>query len=182
MSAGLAIAVVGPSGAGKDTLMSAAAQAEPKLYPVRRIITRDADAGGEDFEPVTQGEFLRRKAAGDFALSWGAHGLFYAIPNHARDLAASGTDVMMNLSRGALAEASVIFPRLLVLYIQARPEILAARLAARGRETAQDIAARIERASKWADGLPLPVTTIDNSDGLEPALNQFLTAIRKARP
>ena len=181
MNDGLAIAVVGPSGAGKDTLMSAALAQEPQLQPVRRVITRAADAGGEDFEPVTEAEFARRQAAGEFALSWQAHGLSYAIPRSACEAVAAGGIVMMNLSRGALLQAAALFPRFLPLYIHARPEILAARLSARGRETAEDIAARITRAGQWAEGLPLPVTTIDNSDGLEPALDQFLTAIRKAR-
>lgn len=179
---GLAIGVVGPSGAGKDTLMAAAAERDPSLCLVRRVITRPASAGGEDFEGVTQDDFARRRAAGEFALDWQAHGLSYAIPKTALDLAASGRIPVMNLSRGALSEAARIFPHFLPLYIHARPEVLAARLASRGRESAEDIAERIARAGQWAEGLALPVTTIDNSDGLSPALDQFLTAIRKARP
>ncbi len=178
---GLAIAVIGPSGAGKDTLMAAAAERDPLLCSARRVITRPADAGGEDFEAVSEAEFARRRASGEFALAWGAHGLHYAIPASAIAQVDEGKLVMMNLSRGALVEAAALFPRFLALYIHARPEILAARLAARGRETPEDIALRIERAGKWRDGLPLPVTTIDNSDGIEPALDQFMTAIRKAQ-
>ena len=65
--------VVGPSGAGKDTLMAAAA-ARPGVALVRRVITRPAAAGGEDFDGVTPAEFARRRAACDFALDWQAHG------------------------------------------------------------------------------------------------------------
>ncbi|AGT09845.1 phosphonate metabolism protein/1,5-bisphosphokinase (PRPP-forming) PhnN [Paracoccus aminophilus] len=177
---GLAIAVVGPSGAGKDTLMAAALARDPRLHLARRVITRPADAGGEEFEAASVADFEARRAAGDFALSWWAHGLFYGIPASVRQEVAEGRIVLMNLSRGALAEAAALFPRFLTLYIHARPEILAARLAARGRESGEDLAARIRRAGQWAEGLAVPVTTIDNSDGIDPALEQFMSAIRKA--
>lgn len=178
---GLAIAVVGPSGAGKDTLIEAAVAAMPALRPVRRVITRAEDAGGEDFDAVTPEAFASARDSGAFALHWEAHGLCYGIPARALHDVEAGGLVLMNLSRSVLPEAAALFPRFLTLYIHARPEILAARLASRGRESADDIAARIARAGQWAEGLGVPVTTIDNSDGLEPALDQFLTAIRKAR-
>ena len=50
---GAVFAVVGPSGAGKDTLIEAARQARPDLVIVRRFITRPESAGGEDFHGVT---------------------------------------------------------------------------------------------------------------------------------
>ena len=67
---GRLFAVVGPSGAGKDTLMAAARAARPGLVLVRRVITRPESAGGEDFEGVGETEFALRLAAGDFALHW----------------------------------------------------------------------------------------------------------------
>ena len=54
---GQLIAVVGPSGAGKDTLIEAARRARPDLLIVRRVITRPTESGGEDFEGVTEAEF-----------------------------------------------------------------------------------------------------------------------------
>ena len=49
---GLLVVVVGPSGAGKDTLMRAAAEhfeGRPDVHFVQRAITRPAEAGGEAF-------------------------------------------------------------------------------------------------------------------------------------
>lgn len=164
-------AVVGPSGAGKDTLMAAAARRDGVAL-ARRIITRPTDAGGEDFEGVTATEFAHRRAAGQFALEWDAHGLSYAIPR----ALPPGDVVLMNLSRRVLADAAQAFPGLAVIHITARPEVLAARLAARGRETGTDIAARIARdAPPMTPGLC--ITTIDNSGALGDALAAFNDAI-----
>ncbi len=136
-------AVVGPSGAGKDTLIAGAMRRRPDLRLVRRVITRPAEAGGEDFEGVSEAEFLRRRDAGAFALHWQAHGLSYGIPG---DQLAGGDDVIFNGSRAALPAALVTFPELRVILVTAPADLLAARLASRGREVETDILARLKRA------------------------------------
>ncbi len=68
------VLVVGPSGAGKDSLLQTAREAfrcDPRIGFARRVITRPADPDGENHEPVSEAEFTAR----DFALSWSAHGL-----------------------------------------------------------------------------------------------------------
>jgi len=136
-------AIIGPSGAGKDTLLAGALAARPDLVLVRRVITRPSQAGGEDFDGVTETEFAQRKAAGAFALDWQAHGLHYGIPAAQIDPART---VLFNGSRAALPLAQARFPELVVVVVTAPVAVLAARLAARGRETAADIAARLDRA------------------------------------
>lgn len=151
---GAFVAVVGPSGAGKDTLIELARQRLGDdarcLFP-RRIITRPADAGAEDHDSVSAGEFARLKAAGGLALSWHAHGLDYGIPIAADRAIKAGAVVVCNVSRAVLAEASGRYARLEVMRITAPEAVLADRLAARGRETRADIERRLARA----DG-PLP--------------------------
>jgi ribose 1,5-bisphosphokinase len=137
------VAVVGPSGAGKDTLLSALAATHPELVLVRRVITRPTEAGGEDFEGVTPTEFAARKARGDFALDWQAHGLCYGIEAAQIDPAKA---VVFNGSRGALLRARAVFPDIRVIVVTAPAEVLAERLAARGRESRTEIAARLERS------------------------------------
>jgi phosphonate metabolism protein PhnN/1,5-bisphosphokinase (PRPP-forming) len=162
------ILVVGPSGAGKDTLMDAARAAlagDARFRFVRREITRPADAGGEAHMAVSEADFSARATGGGYALWWRAHGLGYGIPaDIAGDLAA-GLVVVANVSRAVLADAASRFP-VLVLEISAAPEVLAARLAARGRESAADIAERVRRAVALPAGLE--VVTVMN-DGTREA-------------
>ena len=172
MRRGRIYAVVGASGVGKDTVMAAVARARPDLHWVRRVITRPEAAGGEPFEGVSLPAFEARRAAGAFALAWQAHGLHYGIPMHAHEVLAAGQDAMFNGSRHILAEAQIAFPGLHVLHITADPDVRAARLAARGRETAQEIA-------RAAPPMPpgLPVTDIDNSGPLEQSVAACLAVL-----
>ncbi len=167
-------AVVGPSGAGKDTLIAGALRARPDLRLIRRVITRPSDAGGEDFEGVTEAAFAARKARGDFALDWQAHGLCYGIP--AAQVAGSG-DLIFNGSRAALPAAQARFPDLRVILVTAPDAVLAARLAARGRETAAAIRDRLSRA---AFRLPpgIAATTVLNDTTPEIGIARLLAALR----
>ena len=173
---GRVFAVVGPSGVGKDSLMAAVLAAQPDLHLVRRVITRRADAGGEDFEPVTAQEFDRRLAQGDFFLHWQAHGLKYGIPVSELAAAQRGRDVMFNASRAVLEEAAQKIPGMTVLHVTADAEVLAKRLAGRGRETPEDIDQRLARAAMPLNAT-LPIVEIDNSGPLENAVTAVLALL-----
>lgn len=172
-------AIVGPSGVGKDSLMRAAALRVPGLHLVRRVITRAHDAGGEDFDAVSRDDFQRLRAAGAFALDWEAHGLLYGIPAEVVARLTRGETVLFNGSRAMLGQAATVFPALKVIHVTARPEVLAARLAARGRETPDEIAARLGRARLT---LPagLDVMEIDNSGSLEAATDALVALLHPA--
>ena len=170
------VLVVGPSGAGKDTLVNAARQAlagDARFRFVRRVITRRSDPGGEDHESVTPAQFEART----FALQWQAHGLRYGIAADISVDLACGTVVVANVSRGVIAEAAERFP-VRVIEVTAPTDVLAARLATRGRETASDIAARLARA------VPLPahvtVETVMNDATPEIGAERFLAALNHA--
>ncbi|MFN4154307.1 MAG: phosphonate metabolism protein/1,5-bisphosphokinase (PRPP-forming) PhnN [Paracoccaceae bacterium] len=166
-------AVVGPSGAGKDTLIAGACATQPELRLVRRVITRPVAAGGEDFEGVGETEFLQRRAAGEFALDWQAHGLWYGIP--AAQLEGE-KPVLFNGSRAALPAALALIPGLVVVLVTAPPAVLAARLAARGRESLEDVRGRLERAGfALPDGVEPRIVVNDASH--EEGITRFLAAV-----
>lgn len=170
-------AIVGPSGAGKDTLIRGVLNARPDLRLVRRVITRPTDAGGEDFEGVPPEVFARRRAQGDFALTWQAHGLSYGLP--VAEVLGQG-DVLFNGSRAALPEAVRRFPDLHVILVTAPEIVLADRLAARGRETLDDIRARLSRAAfEMPDGIAFQ--TVWNDATPEIGAARLLAALQPPR-
>ncbi|MGF3026575.1 phosphonate metabolism protein/1,5-bisphosphokinase (PRPP-forming) PhnN [Methylobacterium aquaticum] len=148
------VLVVGPSGAGKDTLLRLAREAlagDPRFVFPRRLVTRPPSAH-EDNAPITEEAFCAGEAEGRFALSWRAHNLGYALPAETVALAQAGHIVVCNVSRRAVGEARRRLPGVTVVEITAPPEVLAARLAARGRREDGDLRARLSRsASVTAD-------------------------------
>ena len=174
---GRVFAVVGPSGAGKDTLLAGAVAATRALHWARRVITRPQVAGDEPFEGVSPQEFDFLSQAEAFALEWPAHGLRYGIRKTEFSGLVQGTDVVFNGSRAALPLALERFPNLTVLRISAPSKVLAERLAARGRETMAEIEARLARASyEVPEGLP--VIDIANDATPEVGIARLLAALQ----
>lgn len=177
---GMLVAVVGPSGAGKDTLMGLARarlDGDPRFRFVRRAITRPAEAGGETHHALSVPEFEAAREAGAFALWWNVHGLLYGIPRDIEADVAARRVVVANLSRSVLAEAASRY-RMRVLVITAPVPVLAARLAARGRETTEDISARLAREMTLAPGLD--VATVMNDATPEQGAARVLATLNRA--
>jgi phosphonate metabolism protein PhnN/1,5-bisphosphokinase (PRPP-forming) len=173
------VPVVGPSGAGKDTLMEAARArlaGDARFLFARRCITRPAEAGGEDHDAMTPAAFEAARQAGAFGLCWDAHGLSYGIRAETLEQARDRV-VIANLSRTVLEIAAAHWP-LRVLLITAPPEVLAARLAARGREEEGDIAARMARPAALPRGLQ--VETVMNDASVEEGVARVLAALSRA--
>ena len=172
---GRLVAVVGPSGAGKDSVIAGLLAARPDWRLGRRAITRPA-SDTEPFEPVTEAEFAARREAGAFALHWEAHGLLYGLSFEALDDVRAGRTVLANLSRAQLAHAAAVFPALAILEVAASPETLAARLKGRDRESAEDIARRLARP---APPMPpgVPHHRIENEGTVQEAVAKALSAL-----
>jgi phosphonate metabolism protein PhnN/1,5-bisphosphokinase (PRPP-forming) len=179
---GALVLVVGPSGSGKDTLIGLAKVAlvndQTYLFP-RRVITREAMPDAEDHDTLSLEAFERAEAEGVFALSWGAHGLRYAIPAASLAGIQKGGKAVINVSRGVIPLAEKLGCRVTVLSIVCDPALLAQRIAKRGRENADDIAARLKREA------PIVVSNarlieIRNENSLAEAGAAMLEAIRRA--
>lgn len=176
---GTFFAIVGPSGAGKDTLLDGVRDRlgdDACWHFAVRHITRPASAGGETHIETSPDQFARMRAGGAFALHWQAHDLCYGINRAERDRVAAGQNVIANLSRAAIPDAVETFPQVHVIHVTAPANIIAERLRARGRETADDIARRIARANHALSRLA-PVTEIVNDGTVDEGVAAFIAAL-----
>lgn len=173
---GMLFLIVGPSGAGKDALLSHAACALAETHTfARRVITRPADAGGEAHEAMSVEDFLALQASGGLALSWEAHGLHYGIRSGIEDLLSAGRHVVCNVSRSVVDAARQRY-QTTVIAVDADPAIRAKRLRARGRETDGDVALRLHRHVDVQ-----PDVTVRNDGELEDAARMFVRALSGSR-
>ena len=145
---GRLVLVVGPSGAGKDTLLrlarAACADDHDIVFP-RRIVTR-ASSADEDNIAVSPDEFRRARERGEFAVHWEAHGHSYALPCDINDDVRAGRAVVANVSRTVLGALRRTYANVVVVAITAPPDVLAQRLAARARQSDGNIAERLSRS------------------------------------
>jgi len=145
---GRLVLVVGPSGAGKDTLLRLAQAAcvddRDIVFP-RRVVTRESSEA-EDNIAMSQDEFRRAREHGDFAVHWDAHGHSYALPLEINDDIRAGRAVVANVSRTVIGALRQAYANVVVVAITAPPDVLAQRLAARARHSDGNIADRLSRS------------------------------------
>jgi ribose 1,5-bisphosphokinase len=176
---GRLIVVVGPSGAGKDTLIAGARAAcvdETSVVFPRRVVTREATAA-EDHDTTSDEMFRRSVAAGEFALWWEAHGLRYGIPAAIDDHIRSGHRVVCNVSRTVVGAARARYGCLTVVHVTAPPDVLASRLAARGRTSDGDSVTRVARSATVGQDVD-PDVVIHNVGRPDAGIRRLLNVIR----
>ena len=175
---GRLVVVVGPSGAGKDTLLRLAQAAcvdDLDIVFPRRIVTREASAA-EDNVAVSVDEFRRALAQGDFAEHWEAHGHAYALPIEINDDIRAGRTVVANVSRTVVGQLRRAYANVVVVSITAPPEVLAQRLAARARRSDGNIGERLNRSVD--DEAASANVTIVNAGSAEYHSRQLVRVIR----
>ena len=180
---GVLFLVVGPSGVGKDSLIQGARRRfgdNAGYHFPTRLITRPDEAAGEDHQAVTRADFELLDAAGNFMMSWAAHGQRYGIPKSAERALVDGRSVIVNVSRQVIGQARRSWPPVRVLLVSAPSDALRARLAARGREAGADIDKRLGRADAYrvrGDD----VFELVNADELEGAIDRLVALIERER-
>ncbi|ADZ68855.1 phosphonate metabolism protein/1,5-bisphosphokinase (PRPP-forming) PhnN [Polymorphum gilvum] len=176
---GRLVLVVGPSGAGKDTLMTALRAhlaGDPRYMFARRLITRTPDAAAEDHDTLSSEDFERLVAAGDVGLAWRAHGLGYVLPRTIDATILAGGTVIANGSRGVLSQAFTKYADVRVLLVTAPRSVLAERLAARGRESREEIERRLDRADLDLPDVP-HVARVDNTGTIADGVARMIAAL-----
>jgi ribose 1,5-bisphosphokinase len=175
---GRLILVVGPSGAGKDTLLGLAKAAcadDSNIILPRRIITRQASAS-EDNEEVTAGTFEAALARDEYAMHWQAHGHRYALSRAIDDDIRAGRTVVANVSRTVIVAMRRAYAQVVVVSITAPPNVLAERLAMRGRVSDGRIDQRLARTVD--ETAAAPDTTIVNTGSADYHARQLVRVIK----
>ncbi len=144
---GRLILVVGPSGAGKDTLLNMAratlAGDRNIIFP-KRIVTREASPA-EDNRELDRESFREALAQDEFAVHWEAHGHCYALPRHIDDDIRAGCTVVVNVSRTVVEAMRRTYAEVVVVEVTAPPDVLAGRLAMRARSSDGAVELRLHR-------------------------------------
>jgi ribose 1,5-bisphosphokinase len=178
---GRLILVVGPSGAGKDTLLGlarAACAEDPTIVFPRRVITREASAS-EDNEEVSAEAFREALAHDEYAMHWEAHGHRYALRRTIDDDIGAGHTVVANVSRTVIPAMRNAYANVVVVSITAPPDVLAARIAMRARGSDGKIEQRLGRTVN--EVVAAPDVTIVNVSSAEYHSRQLVRVIKGER-
>lgn len=178
---GVLLYVIGASGSGKDSLMQHARfqlAKDANVVFAHRYITRPADSGGENHVALSEDEFESRVRLNLLPLHWHSHGLRYGIGCEMNHWLAKGLTVILNGSRAYLQEASRRYPELVPVLIEVSPAVLRKRLQGRGRESADDIEARLQRAGEFASLQHGKLLRFNNDSPLHTTGPEFVELIR----
>ncbi|KRR06010.1 ribose-phosphate pyrophosphokinase [Bradyrhizobium jicamae] len=178
---GRLVLVVGPSGAGKDTLLglakAACADDGNVVFP-RRVITREASASEEN-EEVSLGMFQEALKCGEYAMHWEAHGHCYALSRAIDNEIRAGRTIVANISRTVIGATRRAYADVVVVSITAPPDVLAERLAMRRRSSDGKLASRLGRTVE--DEAAAPDVTIVNTGSAEYHARQLVRVIRNEK-
>ena len=172
---GRLIAIVGPSGSGKDTLIFKFKEKFEADFPTR-FITRPSFPNDEKYNSVSKNTFANLKNTEQLAFHWSAHGLSYGIPASIDQSLRAGRNVIFNCSRAAINKIRKKYPVLEIISIIVPPEILKKRLIARGRESIEEIDQRLCRH------IPLKIPgciEVDNSGTIQEGVENLIMAINQ---
>ncbi|MBU2759780.1 PhnN protein [Acidithiobacillus sulfurivorans] len=174
----LLVLVVGPSGAGKDSVIrgaEATLKNDPRFYFAQRMVTRNTPQAGEI--NISPEAFRQRAESGYFAKTWDAHQLSYGLPwSELQPQNAAVQIIIANVSRTVLNDL-LAEDGGHVLYITASSTEIRRRLEKRHRESAASINERLCRHIPLSEHLPM--TTISNDGLLEDAIKQCVHSLIK---
>jgi len=143
--------ISGPSGAGKGTILN---NLLPILDDVGSSVScttrspRPNEVDGVDYYFVSEEEFARRKAAGDFLESAGVHGCRYGTLNsEVRKVLERGEDIVLEIDVQGALQVKKKFPDTVTIFITTPTfEELERRLRGRGTESEEKVQDRLTTA------------------------------------
>lgn len=155
-SQGTLFIISGPSAAGKTTLVKAAVeQLHKEGYAIERPATHTSrpigkgEQAGSDYIFVTPDEFDRLEKEGFFMEVSREYGPAYGVRRGLLDEVKQGTSLVLVLDRPGTRQILEAWPQAILVWISVGDlEMLRQRFMARGRDSEEAIAWRLEQARK----------------------------------
>ena len=152
--AGKAVLFSAPSGSGKTTIVRQLLSSLPQLgfsVSATTRTMREGEVNGKDYFFLSEKEFRDRIAAGDF-VEWEEvySGLYYGtLKSEVERLWQEGKDVVFDVDvKGGLSLKKYFGDKALAVFVDVPSiDVLRARLVARGTESAESLARRLDRAA-----------------------------------
>ena len=167
---GQIIYVMGPSGAGKDSLMKWVLQnksSSMNFYWAKRIVTRNRPKGEGTDEYVSLESFEKLLSNQILAMHWSAYDIHYGISKSELLCIEPNTMVFINGSRAYLSRAIELYPKLCAIHITASTNTLEQRLNQRERESKDKILERLSRPQLTRPEVDVPWLEVLNEDNVE---------------
>ena len=176
--------ITGPSGVGKGPLIRGLLERVPELELSISATTREPRPGerdGVDYHFLTEEEFARRVAAGDFLEHASYSGNRYGtLRSDVERVTRSGHPVVLEIEVQGARQVRQTMPDAVAVFI-APPssEALRARLVGRGTDTQEQVEARMRTAQRELEAQPEFGHVVVN-DRLEQATDELVAIVGSA--
>jgi guanylate kinase len=140
-----------PSGGGKTTIARELLRQRSDVgYSISCTtrLPRPGETDGKDYHFLTREEFLRRRAAGDFAESAEVHGNLYGtLRSEIARVLSQGHHVIMDIDVQGARQLRVVYPDAVTVFVlPPSGEVLLERLRTRKTESPEQLVARLHSA------------------------------------
>jgi guanylate kinase len=152
---GKLVVISGPSGVGKTSILRRLLSDLPQLIPSVSATTRPPRAGekdGVDYHFLSDGEFEKRRAAGEFLECCRVYGRQHWYGTLVAEVAprlAAGAWVVLEIDVEGTLSILERYPEAVTIFVEpTRPDQLEERLTGRGTESPEAMARRLEVARR----------------------------------
>ncbi|HZR92053.1 MAG TPA: guanylate kinase [Gaiellaceae bacterium] len=177
------IVITGPSGAGKGTLIRALLERMPDLELAVSATTRlrrDGEEDGRDYHFLSDGDFARRVANGEFLehVTYVSGNRYGTLRSEVDRIAGEGRICVLELeTEGALRVAETL-PGAVTVFVTAPLAELERRLRERATESAGEIGERLDLAENQLRQASLFDYVVENDD-LERAVDELAGIVER---
>ena len=183
----LLLVLSGPSGVGKDLLLSRLREAGRPYHFTVTATTRPIRSGehdGVDYHFVSKQDF-EAMIANDELLEWATvHGNYYGVPKaQVMDALGRGQDVILKIDVQGAATVRRLAPEALFIFLSSPSDSeLERRLRGRRSESEESLATRIEQAQyELQEAEKFDYTVIHHTDATDEAALKIEDIIRRER-